>query len=181
MKLIVGLGNPGLKYSSTRHNSGFKVIKLLAKKHNIKINKQEYGSKIGAGAIGSHKVILAMPQKFMNLSGDPVRMLLAAHKIKQEDLLVICDDVNIPLGHLRLRAQGSAGGHNGLKSIIGNLKSELFSRLRVGVGQGIELKGDITGFVLGDFNRTEAKVLPDILSQAIQACESWVEHKQEEK
>lgn len=174
MKLIVGLGNPGLKYSGTRHNIGFKVVKLLAKKHNIGIDSRHFGAKTGAGSINNRKVILALPQKFMNLSGAPTRLLAGAHKIAQKDLLVVCDDVNLGLGLLRMRAKGSAGGHKGLISIIENLGGDDFSRLRVGIGkQG--LKGDITDFVLGNFTQQEKPFLPDILAKAVYACESWIE------
>ena len=178
MKLIIGLGNPGLRYINTRHNIGFKVVKLLAKNHDIKINRNEFGSKTGSCLIAGDKVILAMPQLFMNLSGGPVRSLIVYHRIKNEDVLVVCDDVNLKTGLLRIKPQGSAGGHNGLKSIIAGIGADSFSRLRVGVGRE-NLKGDITDFVLGEFTTQEQKLLPDILSQAAEACENWVEHKTE--
>lgn len=178
MKLIVGLGNPGLRYANTRHNIGFKVVRFLAKRHNIKINRYEFGCKTGMGSIAGHRVILALPQKFMNLSGEPVRLLIDSRKIKQEDFLAVCDDVNLNTGFLRIRPGGSAGGHNGIKSIIAHLGSSAFARLRIGTGRE-GLKGDITDFVLGNFTRDEARKLPDILSQAASACESWIEHKTE--
>jgi len=176
MKLIVGLGNPGLRYNNTRHNIGFKVVKFLAKNHNIKINKNEFGSKTGTGLIRGHRVILALPQKFMNLSGEAVRPLIDYQKIKQEDLLVVCDDINLYIGSLRIKPDGSAGGHNGLKSIIAHLGNYFFSRLRIGVGVE-NLKGDVTNFVLGNFTKDEAKKLTDIVSQAASACEDWIEYK----
>ncbi|OIO81517.1 MAG: aminoacyl-tRNA hydrolase [Candidatus Omnitrophica bacterium CG12_big_fil_rev_8_21_14_0_65_43_15] len=178
MKLIIGLGNPGLKYRNTRHNIGFKVVKLLAKNHDIKINRNEFGSKTGSGLIAGCKVIIAMPQLFMNLSGGPVRSLVDYHKIKNEDMFVICDDVNLSAGLLRIKPQGSAGGHNGLKSIIASIATDSFSRLRIGVGRE-GLKGNITNYVLGKFTAQEQKILPDILSQAAKVCESWIEHKTE--
>jgi len=180
MKLIVGLGNPGLKYANTRHNIGFKVVKLLAKNHDIKINRNEFGSKTGAGLIAGHRVSLAMPQSFMNLSGESVASFIGYHKIKHEDILVVCDDVNLGAGSLRIRPCGSAGGHNGLKSIISRMGADSFSRLRVGVGSAVSLKGDITDYVLGKFTAQQQKILPDILSQATLACESWIERKTEE-
>jgi PTH1 family peptidyl-tRNA hydrolase len=173
MKLIAGLGNPGLKYRNTRHNIGFKAVKLLAKDHGIKIGNNEFGAKTGSGIIAGHKVILALPQKFMNLSGEPLKAIACYYKIKNEDLLVVCDDVNISTGALRLRRQGSAGGHNGLKSIIAHLGTDCFSRLRIGVGHE-GLKGDITGYVLGKFSAHEQKELPEILSKARKACENWI-------
>ncbi len=176
MKLIVGLGNPGLRYTSTRHNIGFKAVKLLAKKYNIRLNKLQYGAKIGKGRINSHNVILALPQKFMNLSGEPVRAIINSEDIKKSDLLVVCDDVNLGYGILRLRLEGSAGGHNGLKSIVENLGGVDFARLRIGIGhQG--LKGDITNFVLGKFTREENAGLHDILNKAVEYCENWIEDK----
>ena len=173
MKLIVGLGNPGLKYSNTRHNIGFKTVKLLARNYDIKIDNNEFGAKTGAGVIAGNKTILVLPQKFMNLSGEPLKAITSYYKIKNEDLLVVCDDVNILTGVLRLRRQGSAGGHNGLKSIIAHLGTDCFSRLRIGVGR-VGLKGDITGYVLGKFIAHEQKMLPEILSKAIEACENWI-------
>lgn len=174
MKLIVGLGNPGLRYSATRHNIGFNVIKLLAKRHAIRISRFRSGAKSGRGLIAGHKVILALPQKFMNLSGEPIRILVDSERIKKEDLLVVCDDVNLKYGYLRLRARGTSGGHKGLKSIIENLGLDDFARLRVGVGRE-SLSGDITNFVLGGFNRQEKVQLKNILQSAADACESWVQ------
>jgi len=173
MKLIVGLGNPGLKYKSTRHNIGFKAVGLLAKKYNIKIDKLQYGAKIGKGFINNHKVILALPQKFMNLSGESVGWIIKNEKINKVDLLVVCDDVNLKYGTLRLRKEGSAGGHNGLKSIIEHLGGGDFARLRVGIGyEGIS--GDITDFVLGNFTKEENVSLADILDKAVEGCENWI-------
>lgn len=173
MKLIVGLGNPGLKYKSTRHNIGFKAVGLLAKKYNIKIDKLQYGAKIGKGCINNHKVMLALPQKFMNLSGESVGWIIKNEKINKVDLLVVCDDVNLKYGTLRLRKEGSAGGHNGLKSIIEHLGGSDFARLRVGIGyEGIS--GDITNFVLGNFTKEEIVSLADILDKAIEGCENWI-------
>lgn len=173
MKLIVGLGNLGLKYCNTRHNIGFKVVKTLAKKHNIKISQLKAGARTGTGLINNQKFILAMPQRFMNLSGGPVSTLIALKRVKISDALIVCDDVNLLLGSLRLRPSGSAGGHNGLKSIISCLGRDDFSRLRIGVGiKG--LKGDITDFVLGEFNSKEKILLPQILANAVSACEGWI-------
>src|SRR3989338_5581485 len=180
MKLIVGLGNPGLRYRNTRHNIGFKAIKLLAKKHKIKINKNEFGAKCGHGAVNNHKVILAMPQKFMNLSGGPLKALADYYRIKREDLLVVSDDVNIMFGALRLRREGSAGGHKGLKSVIENLGGADFARLRIGVGKE-GLRGDITEFVLGEFTKEERQALPEVVQEAAANCENWIECKAERR
>jgi PTH1 family peptidyl-tRNA hydrolase len=179
MKLIIGLGNPGLRYSATRHNIGFGVVKLLAKRHKMRINRLACSAKVGRGLINGRKVILALPQKFMNLSGGPVKALINSEKISKDNLLVVCDDVNLHLGHLRLRAKGSSGGHKGLKSIIEHLDSDDFGRLRVGVGKE-GLSGDITGYVLGNFTGHEKTGLTDITNRAADACEHWISFGSEE-
>jgi PTH1 family peptidyl-tRNA hydrolase len=173
MKLIVGLGNPGLRYRATRHNIGFNAVRLLAKRHRIRIARRRLGAKVGRGRIAGHEVMLALPERFMNLSGEPLKALVNIEKIAQRDLLVVCDDVNLMLGRLRFRSGGSSGGHKGLKSIIENLGEDDFARLRVGVGRE-GLQGDITGYVLGNFTGDEKKALPDVISRAADACEHWI-------
>ena len=171
--MIAGLGNPGLKYRATRHNIGFNAVNLLAKRHKIRINRPRCGAKVGRGLIAGHAVMLALPQGFMNLSGGPLKALVDIEKIPQRGLLVVCDDVNLSWGRLRFRPGGSAGGHNGLKSVIEYLGKDDFARLRIGVGrQG--LSGDITGYVLGNFTGREKKALPDVTNRAADACEHWI-------
>ncbi len=142
MKMIVGLGNPGRKYEKTRHNVGWEALDRVAEATGIRVNVNRYHGLTGMGIIEGEKVILVKPLTYMNLSGDCVQPLAAYYKIPPEDILVLCDDVNLPLGRLRFRKSGSAGGHNGLKSIIGRLGSDAFPRLRLGVGgppEGIDL------------------------------------------
>ena len=121
MKIIVGLGNPGLKYAGTRHNMGFSAVTLLSDKYNIPFNKKECKSVTGHGFIEGEKVVLAQPQTYMNLSGEAVRALMDFYKCTPEDIIIIYDDVDLEVGRIRIRARGSAGGHNGIKSIIEHL------------------------------------------------------------
>lgn len=142
MKMIVGLGNPGRKYEKTRHNVGWEALDRVAEATGIRVNVNRYHGLTGMGLFGGEKLILVKPLTYMNLSGNCVQPLAAYYKIPPEDILVLCDDVNLPLGRLRFRKSGSAGGHNGLKSIIGRLGSDAFPRLRLGVGgppEGIDL------------------------------------------
>lgn len=156
MKFIIGLGNPGLEYNHTKHNVGFDVVKALGKEHGIKINKRLHFSILGRGRIGGTEVSLILPQTFMNLSGKSVGELFS-HEVKDiSDILVVCDDINISLGRIRLKKQGSPGGHKGLESIIHTLKRDDFARLRVGIATEVH-KGDITRYVLSPFKRHEKR------------------------
>ena len=149
MKLIVGLGNPGLKYKNTRHNVGFMVINAFAENNNLKFKtKKEFKGEVSI----NKDFILLKPATYMNLSGDSVRPICDFYKIDPEDTLVICDDFNLPFLKLRLRKKGSAGGHNGLKSIIENINSEEFPRLRIGIGLPDE-NYDIIDYVLSKFTK----------------------------
>jgi PTH1 family peptidyl-tRNA hydrolase len=153
LKFIVGIGNPGREYEKTRHNVGFRVVDAL-KKNDFK------------------KARLLKPSTFVNRTGLAVLELKDRHRIAPEDVLVVCDDVYLPLGTLRLRAKGSAGGHNGLKSVIESLGTEEFPRLRVGVGKE-KLPKDLAGFVLEPFSKEEETVLKEVLKKAVLACEDW--------
>lgn len=149
MKLIVGLGNPGLKYKNTRHNVGFMVLNAYAEENKLKFKeKREFKGEVYI----DKNFILLKPTTFMNLSGDSIRLVQNFYKIDPEDILVICDDFNLPFLKLRLRKKGSAGGHNGLKSIIENINSEEFSRLRIGIGLPDE-NYDIIDYVLSKFTK----------------------------
>ncbi len=152
MKLIVGLGNPGDKYKGTRHNAGFRVIDELADRFSISVKNKEHKGLSGQGMIMGEKVILLKPQTFMNLSGDSVAPMAAYYGIAVEDIIVIYDDICLESGHLRIRKKGSAGGHNGMKSIIARLGSEEFPRVRVGVGAKPE-HYDLADWVLGHFDK----------------------------
>ena len=135
MKAIIGLGNPGIKYAGTRHNIGFDTVTALADKYNIKIKDKKFNGLVGEGFIEGEKVMLVQPQTFMNLSGECVGLIAGFYKLEPEDIIVICDDINLDTGRLRIRAKGSAGGHNGLKNIIAHLGTETFPRIRIGVGR----------------------------------------------
>ena len=134
MKIIAGLGNPGAKYAGTRHNVGFSVIDELAERYNIKVDTNKHKALIGKGIIDGEKVILVMPQTYMNLSGESIRAVLDFYKCTPDDLIVVYDDIDLDVGKLRIRERGSAGGHNGMKNIIQHVGSQDFVRVRVGVG-----------------------------------------------
>lgn len=170
--LIVGLGNPGREYQETRHNVGFRVVEILAERHGIDLKKHRHQAAYGEGRIAGQAVLLARPLTFMNLSGLPVAALTRYHNLTPADLLVICDDVNLPLGRLRLRVKGTAGGHNGLKSIIGSLGTEAFPRLRIGVGAPDGRP--MVDHVLGRFNRAEGEAIAVSLAEAADAVELYL-------
>ena len=156
MKFIIGLGNPGLAYSRTKHNMGSEVVKSLAKASHIRISQKLHFSLIGRGKIGGRDVTLALPQTFMNLSGKAVGELFS-HEVRDiADILVVCDDINLDLGRIRLKKQGSAGGHKGLESIIHTLHRDDFARLKVGIATEVH-KGDITRYVLSPFKRHDRR------------------------
>lgn len=173
MKLIVGLGNPGKKYEATRHNIGFVVVSALADKWKIKLNSKVFKSFVGKGKFFKEDVIIALPQCYMNNSGEVVAPLLSRKKVKLKDLLVICDDVNLSLGIMRIRAKGSSGGHKGLESIIGRLGTGEFSRLRMGIGEK-GLKGNLSDYVLLPFDKNEKQILGEVVNSAVSCCEIWI-------
>jgi peptidyl-tRNA hydrolase, PTH1 family len=181
MKLIAGLGNPGKEYSRTRHNVGFRVLDLLAERLNESFDrskfKGEYATAELAGAGEDGKLLLVKPQTYMNLSGETVLGFSGYYKVAVEDVLVVVDDVALPLGSLRIRRGGSAGGHNGLKDIALRLGSQEFARLRIGVGgraEGDERKPEnLADHVLGKFSAAEEEVLKEKLKLAADACECW--------
>jgi peptidyl-tRNA hydrolase, PTH1 family len=173
MKIIVGLGNPGLNYRNTRHNFGFLVVQALAEQRGFRFHRARHRSSQAEGGLGKERVVLVRPLTFMNLSGVSVAGLAREHNCAPEDILVVCDDVNIVLGRLRLRRAGSAGGHNGLKSIIEHLRSDQFPRLRLGVGPPPQ-EADLMDFVLGPFRRSEAPQVQEMVVRAVQAVETWV-------
>lgn len=168
MKLIVGLGNPGYEYQLTPHNLGFLVVNRLADDCGVEIAHREAQALTALTEIEQVEVVLAQPQTFMNLSGLAVARLLDRYGLSVEDLIVLVDDVNLPLGCLRVRQRGSAGGHNGLKSIIGVLQSDEFARLRLGVkpGQPVE---DLIAYVLSRFRKADLEVVAALLDQAVEA------------
>ena len=153
MFIIAGLGNPDRQYEGTRHNAGFDVIDRIAEKYNIAVDTKKHRAYIGKGIIEGQKVILAKPQTYMNLSGESIRSLVDYYKVDEEtELLVVYDDISLDVGQLRIRAKGSAGGHNGIKNIIAHLGTQVFPRIKVGVGE--KPKGyDLADYVLGHFSR----------------------------
>lgn len=171
--LIVGLGNPGAEYEQTRHNVGFMLIDLLAKRLQTSVKRVECRSLIGRGEVGGKLVELAKPQTFMNLSGDAVGCLMSAGDREETSLLVVSDDLAIPFGTLRIRPKGSHGGQNGLRSIIDHLKTQDFARLRIGIGPDHPLT-NTSNFVLAKFGKDEAKELPDVLGRAADAVETVI-------
>ena len=170
MKLIVGLGNPTREYQATRHNIGFDAITRMCDDYRIRLDSKEHKAVCGKGYIGGEKVILAQPQTYMNLSGESVRELADYYKLTNEDVIVICDDINLDVGQLRVRRKGSAGGHNGIKNIIAQLGTEEFMRIRVGVGAKPE-KWDLADYVLGRFPKEEEPVIREALEKVSKACE----------
>lgn len=173
MRVIIGLGNPGMKYAGTRHNIGFDTVTALADKYNIKINNKKFNGLIGDGFIGGEKVLLVQPQTYMNLSGECVGQIADFFKIEPENLIVICDDINLDTGRLRIRAKGSAGGHNGLKNIIAHLGTEAFPRIRVGVGEKTE-GWDLADYVLARFSKDDEPVIREAIKNAVGAVETWI-------
>jgi len=169
MKLIVGLGNPGAGYAGTRHNVGFEVIEVLAKRHNIAVTKRNYRAVYGEGTIGSEKVLLARPMTYMNLSGEAVGAMARFYKIAPEDVIVILDDVALPPGKLRLRFKGSAGGHNGLENILHHLHTQDVPRVRLGVGSA--KPGGMVGHVLSRFRPEERTLISEAEERTADAIE----------
>jgi len=173
MKLIVGLGNVGRKYDQTRHNVGFDVLNRLADRHGEGAAKDKFDGRLMEARIGSDRVLLLWPQTFMNLSGQSVRSAVDFYKLRLADLLVVCDDFNLPLGRLRFRREGSAGGQNGLADIIRRLGTEEFSRLRVGIGP-VPDGWNAADFVLGKFAAAEKDISNEVVNRAADGAECWV-------
>ncbi len=174
MKLIVGLGNPGSAYLKTRHNVGFLAAERLSQRWKIPLNRKGCSALFGEGKFGECPVRLALPQTFMNASGESVACLLSRWKIKPPSVLVVCDDLSLPLGMIRLRGKGSAGGHLGLGSILERLGTEEVARLRIGIRSEQPGK-DLTPYVLGRFAPAEGKTLEQGLASAEEACELWMD------
>ncbi len=177
-KMVVGLGNPGREYADTRHNTGFRVIDSLAEKLQIAVNRRKFTSRFGLCESGGKKLILLKPWQFMNRSGSAVAKATAFYKLSAEDLLVVSDDMALAVGVIRLRAKGSAGGHNGLADVIEKLGTEQFSRLRIGIGQSD--REDDVDYVLSKPSEEERPLLDKATERACEAVLCWVEHGIEE-
>jgi len=169
MYLIAGLGNPGLKYRKTPHNAGFMALDALADALGARFTKKGNG-KVAEARIGGEKVLLIKPQTFMNLSGDCIAPLAAYYKIPSEHIAVCYDDKDLPMGKLRIRAGGSAGGHNGLKNIISHLGTDQFPRIRVGVGAPAHPEHEMIDWVIGHFTPQEKKTVDEAVSRAVDAA-----------
>ena len=175
MYLIVGLGNPGTKYAHTRHNVGFDVLEKLSRKLGVSISRSKDEALIGECFVGGQKVVLALPQTYMNLSGEAVMRLVNWYKIPPENLLVVYDDIDLAQGFIRIRKNGSAGTHNGMRSIVGLLGYENFPRLRVGVGQKRE-GYELADWVLGHYIGEEQDVADKAFETAADAIIEYIEH-----
>ncbi len=175
MFVIAGLGNPSSKYEKTRHNVGFDVIDMLAEKYNISIRDRKHRALCGSGMIAGRKVLLVKPQTFMNLSGESLGAILNFYKLDPEsELIVIYDDVSLAPGRLRIRKKGSAGGHNGIKSIISHIGTQEFLRIKIGVGE--KPPGwDLADYVLGRFSREDRKRMEEAFERACDAAELMVQ------
>ncbi len=174
MYIIVGLGNPTKEYDKTRHNIGFDVIDALADEFRINVDSKKHKALCGNGIIAGQKVVLAKPQTFMNLSGESVRALVDFYKVPLENVIIIYDDISLDVGRLRIRAKGSAGGHNGIKSIISHLGSENFPRVKFGVGDK-PAGYDLAAYVLGRFSKSERLVVEDGIVTAKKAVVTILE------
>jgi PTH1 family peptidyl-tRNA hydrolase len=170
MRLIVGLGNPGSQYDWTPHNIGFLAVDAIAERAGIRVTRPESKSQVGVGKVAGNDVVLAKPQTFMNLSGTAVRMLLERYECGPEDLIVLSDEAMLPWGMLRIRERGSAGGHNGLNSIIGSIGTNEFTRVRLGV-QPEHPMGDMADYVLGVMRKPEREIATQMATEAVEAVE----------
>ena len=173
MFLIAGLGNPGKEYENTRHNAGFMVLDALADKLGADISEKKHKALCGKAVIGGQKVILLKPQTYMNSSGESIRAAADYYKVDPEDILVVYDDISLAPGQLRIRAKGSAGGHNGIKSIIAHLGTQEFPRVRVGVGEKPP-RMDLADYVLSRFSKEDRAAMEDAFKEAAKAVEVMI-------
>ena len=173
MYLIAGLGNPGKQYENTRHNAGFMALDALADQLGTSIEEKKHKALCGKGLIGGEKVILLKPQTFMNLSGESIRAAADFYKVDPDHIIVIYDDISLEPGQLRIRKKGSAGGHNGIKSIIAHLGTQEFPRIKVGVGAKPD-RMDLVDYVLGHFSQIESRVMDDAAKEAGQAAQAMI-------
>ena len=172
MKVVIGLGNPGNKYTNTRHNAGFMVVDKFIKSSNVGFTKKYRDSVISKCIIEGEEILFVKPQLFMNLSGVPTKRIVEKYSCNLDEILVILDDINLPLGKTRIREKGSSGGHNGLKSISNHLKTTCFPRLRIGIGNC--QPEDTKDFVLSRFTKEENNVIQGVLDKACKAINYWV-------
>ncbi len=178
--LIVGLGNPGKDYAFTRHNAGFLTLDYLSDTLKVKINRSKFKALITEASVGDKRVLLMQPQTFMNNSGEAVIEAVNFYKIKPENVIVVFDDISLPVGKMRIRKNGSAGGHNGIKSIIAHLGTQDFPRVKIGVGEKPHKEMDLADWVLSRFGQEEQKVLFEKFGDACEAVKLMVQGKTEE-
>ena len=169
--LVVGLGNPGDKYTFTRHNTGFMALDFIAEKCGVRVDRARFKSLCADARIGEHRVLLMKPQTFMNLSGEAVREAADFYKIPPENILVLFDDINFDVGVMRIRRNGSDGGHNGIKSIIYQLNSDAFPRVKIGVGKKPSPDYDLADYVLGTYSDADKKILFSMFSRVYDGVE----------
>lgn len=179
MKLVAGLGNPGEKYRGTRHNVGFEVVDLLARRHGLTFESSPVSAVQARWRRDVEAVVLCKGLGFMNESGDPIAGLARYYRIATSEILVVCDDVNLPLGRLRLRTSGSEGGHNGLRSVAAMLGTTEYARLRIGVGRG-DLRRDLADHVLARFEPEEHPGIEGAIARAADAVETWIDRGADE-
>jgi peptidyl-tRNA hydrolase, PTH1 family len=173
MKCIVGLGNPGKQYEHTRHNIGFEVIDALSQQLSIPLDQSKFKGLYGIGFYKGEKVLLLKPLTYMNLSGESIRAVMDYYQIEIEDLVVIYDDLDLPVGKIRLRQKGSAGGHNGIKSTIAHLCTQEFNRVRIGIDRP-QNGMSVPDYVLGRFRSEETKLTEEAVKKSADACEAWL-------
>ncbi len=174
--VIAGLGNPGAKYDGTRHNVGFLALDLLAQELGATVNRSRFKALCGEGVIAGQRVLLLKPQTFMNLSGEATREALSWYKVPMERLIVLHDDINLAPGRIRIRAKGSDGGHNGLKSIIYQHGSDAFPRVKIGVGMPPHPDYNMPDWVLGTFNQADGRAVTDAIRRTVAAVREIIEH-----
>ena len=173
MKCIVGLGNPGKQYEQTRHNIGFEVIDALSNQFTIPLNQSKFKGLYGIGFYNGEKVLLLKPLTYMNLSGESIRAVLDYYQIELEDLVVIYDDLDLPVGKIRLRQKGSPGGHNGIKSTVAHLGTQQFNRIRIGIDRP-QAGMSVPDYVLGRFRPDEKPFTEEAVKRSADACAAWL-------
>ena len=179
MKLIVGLGNPGKTYAHNRHNAGFRCLNYFARLHSIRFDRRQCRARVGLAEVRGEKLLLAKPRTFVNLSGDPVACLVRKHGVPLSDLLIIYDDLDLPLGKIRLRQSGGSGGHKGMNSVISALGSEDFPRIRVGIGRPQGEKQSISedaivNYVLSDFFPQEEEMIKPVIARVAETIDCFI-------
>ncbi len=173
MRLIVGLGNPGPEYAGTRHNVGFRAADVLSRRHSIPFTERRKLAYVGLGRIGGEEVALAKPRTYMNNSGEAVKQLVGRFRLKPQDIIILYDEMDLPVGKIRVRPGGSAAGHNGIISIIGALGTQEFPRVRIGIGRATP--GGSIGYVLGGFAASEREAIEEAVQRAADAVEAILE------